>query len=164
MNQMTNDIDQTIFDSKDIDYLVKHFDIYSLRHEIKASRERLHRTVDLEQQIFETEYIKACQFAIEVTKPDNNQKYNNHTESIESIKQSYDLAEYIGRYIQLRKSGNKFQGLCPFHSDSKSPSFFIYPNNTYHCFGCLAHGTIIDFVMHYDNLDIKTVLNKLSRK
>ena len=49
---------------------------------------------------------------------------------------------YEGR---LRKSGPRYVGLCPFHQE-KTPSFTIYPNNTYHCCGCQAHGNVISFI------------------
>lgn len=46
----------------------------------------------------------------------------------------------------LREVCGKKQTLCPFHEE-KTPSFFIYPDNSYHCFGCGAHGNAIDFLM-----------------
>ena len=52
------------------------------------------------------------------------------------------------RFIKTRiiNSGDKRRTNCPFH-DETTPSFFIYPNNTYYCFGCGIHGNAIDFVM-----------------
>lgn len=58
---------------------------------------------------------------------------------------------YVG---QLRRSAGRLMGKCPFHTDD-SPSFVIYANNTFHCFGCNANGDAIDFVMKRDNLDFK---------
>jgi DNA primase len=47
---------------------------------------------------------------------------------------------------RITSAGDKKRMLCPFH-DENNPSFFIYPNNSYYCFGCGVHGNAIDFVM-----------------
>lgn len=61
-----------------------------------------------------------------------------------------ELSEYlndtVGRHIKLRASGSRFVGLCPFHRED-TPSFTLDPaNNTFHCFGCGAHGHAEDFI------------------
>ena len=60
-----------------------------------------------------------------------------------------DIAEVVGRYVQLRKGGANLLGLCPFHNE-KSPSFTVSPTKQfYHCFGCGAHGSAITFLMEH---------------
>ena len=60
-----------------------------------------------------------------------------------------DIVDVVGRYVQLKKGGANFMGLCPFHNE-KSPSFTVSPTKQfYHCFGCGAHGTAIGFLMEY---------------
>ncbi len=60
-----------------------------------------------------------------------------------------DIVDIVGRYVQLKKGGANFMGLCPFHNE-KSPSFTVSPTKQfYHCFGCGAHGTAITFLMEY---------------
>ena len=55
----------------------------------------------------------------------------------------------VSRYVQLKKGGANFQGLCPFHTE-KSPSFTVSPaKQFYHCFGCGQHGNAIGFLMAY---------------
>ncbi len=71
----------------------------------------------------------------------------------ESFKQDLlnrvDIVEVVGRYVQLRKAGANFSGLCPFHNE-KTPSFSVSPaKQFYHCFGCGAHGNAIGFLMSY---------------
>ena len=60
-----------------------------------------------------------------------------------------DVVEIVGRYVQLKKTGANFSGLCPFHSE-KSPSFTVSPTKQfYHCFGCGKHGNAIGFLMEH---------------
>ena len=60
-----------------------------------------------------------------------------------------DIVDVVGRYVQLKKGGANYMGLCPFHNE-KSPSFTVSPTKQfYHCFGCGAHGTSIGFLMEY---------------
>src|SRR6476660_519096 len=58
-----------------------------------------------------------------------------------------DIVEIVGRYVQLKKAGANYMGLCPFHSE-KSPSFTVSPTKQfYHCFGCGKNGNAISFLM-----------------
>ena len=56
------------------------------------------------------------------------------------------LSAVAGAVVKLTRAGNLLQGRCPFHADN-SPSFTVYPDQRYHCFGCGAHGDVVDFVM-----------------
>lgn len=72
-----------------------------------------------------------------------------------------DIAKYIEQHVKLVRRGNRFQGLCPFH-DEKSPSFYVFQDQkNYHCFGCGAHGNIIDFVVNKENLSFADAVKKL---
>ena len=63
-----------------------------------------------------------------------------------------DVVDVVSRYVQLKKGGANFQGLCPFHTE-KSPSFTVSPaKQFYHCFGCGAHGNAIGFMMAYGSM------------
>ncbi len=60
-----------------------------------------------------------------------------------------DVVEIVGRYVQLKKGGANFMGLCPFHGE-KSPSFSVSPTKQfYHCFGCGKNGNAISFLMEH---------------
>jgi DNA primase len=64
-----------------------------------------------------------------------------------------DVVEIVGRYVQLKKSGANFVGLCPFHSE-KSPSFNVSPTKQfYHCFGCGKSGDAIRFLMEHAGMN-----------
>jgi len=56
-----------------------------------------------------------------------------------------DLVDYVGRYVDLKKSGFEWKGLCPFHYET-TPSFTVSPKlQMFHCFGCGAHGNLEEF-------------------
>jgi len=82
---------------------------------------------------------------------------------VEEIKDKLDVAEYIGRQVQLQKSGRYLKGLCPFHTE-KTPSFYVFPDNQrWHCFGCGKGGDLYNFVMEYEGYDFRTALEELAR-
>src|SRR6185436_2469989 len=73
-----------------------------------------------------------------------------------------DIVEVVSRYVQLKKGGANFQGLCPFHSE-KTPSFSVSPvKQFYHCFGCGAHGNAIGFLMAYAGLGYVDAIKDLA--
>ena len=82
--------------------------------------------------------------------------------SIEQLKAHLDVVDVVGNYVELKKSGTNFKGLCPFH-DEKSPSFMVSPSKQiYHCFGCSAGGDSIKFVMEYEKLSYPEAIEKLA--
>ncbi len=82
--------------------------------------------------------------------------------SIENLKSRIDIVDVIGSYIELKKSGANFKGLCPFHSE-KTPSFVVSPSKQiYHCFGCHASGDAIKFVMDYEKLSYPEAVEKIA--
>lgn len=74
----------------------------------------------------------------------------------------YPLVEVAMRYgLQLHRSGRTWSGRCPFHADTR-PSFHIYPDEHYHCFGCGAHGSVVDFVARAEGVEWKEALRMLA--
>lgn len=72
---------------------------------------------------------------------------NIRQNEVETARQ-YPIYEMARSRLELRKCGDKFSSLCPFHEEKRA-SFYIYPEtNTYHCFGCQANGDIINLTMH----------------
>ena len=84
-------------------------------------------------------------------------------EKIEAIKNGVNLKAYIeSKGIALKKHGNGYIGLCPFHNDN-NPSFSVTPSkNIWHCFGCGKSGNVIQFVQELDNIDFKAAVEQLS--
>jgi len=82
---------------------------------------------------------------------------------VEAIKQQIDLAEYVGRVTQLKKSGRSLKGLCPFHTE-KTPSFYVFPDKgTWRCFGsCGEGGDLFSFVQKRESVDFKSALRTLA--
>ncbi len=82
--------------------------------------------------------------------------------SIESLKQSIDIVDVIGNYLELKKAGANFKANCPFHGE-KTPSFVVSPSKQiYHCFGCGAGGDAIKFVMETEKLSYPEAIEKLA--
>ena len=74
-----------------------------------------------------------------------------------------DIVDVVGRYVQLKKGGANFMGLCPFHNE-KSPSFTVSPTKQfYHCFGCGAHGTSIGFLIEYSGMGFVDAVKDLAQ-
>lgn len=74
-----------------------------------------------------------------------------------------DIVEVVGKYVQLKKGGANFMGLCPFHTE-KSPSFTVSPTKQfYHCFGCGAHGSAINFLMEHTGLAFVEAVTELAQ-
>ena len=66
-------------------------------------------------------------------------------EYIEELTRRTDIVELVGGYVQLKRKGRLYGGLCPFHSE-KTPSFYVYPDTqSFYCFGCGAGGDAVTF-------------------
>ncbi len=82
---------------------------------------------------------------------------------IQDLLNRVDIVDVVGRYVQLKKGGANFMGLCPFHNE-KSPSFTVSPTKQfYHCFGCGAHGTAIGFLMEFSGMGFVEAVKDLAQ-
>ncbi|RSK27877.1 DNA primase [Bacillus sp. HMF5848] len=85
-------------------------------------------------------------------------------ELIEKIRTQVDIVDIIGEYVQLKKQGRNYFGLCPFHGEN-TPSFSVAPDKQiYHCFGCGAGGNVISFLMNIEGLSFTDSVKQLSLK
>jgi DNA primase len=84
-------------------------------------------------------------------------------EKIEEIKRRTDIVDVVGRYVQLKKLGRNYRGLCPFHSE-KNPSFYVNPEKgIYYCFGCKKGGNAVNFLMEYEKIDFPDAIKRLAK-
>jgi DNA primase len=82
----------------------------------------------------------------------------------ERVKQQADIVRVIGEYVRLKKSGQNFTGLCPFHQE-KTPSFAVHPvKQIYHCFGCGAGGDVFKFVMEMEKSAFPEAIRTVAEK
>jgi len=80
------------------------------------------------------------------------------------VKQQADIVRVIGEYVRLKKSGQNFAGLCPFHSE-KTPSFSVSATKQfYYCFGCGAGGDVFKFVMEMDKVTFPDSVRAVAEK
>jgi diguanylate cyclase (GGDEF)-like protein len=84
----------------------------------------------------------------------------------ETIADTIDILPVVQHYVALKKEGAVWRGLCPFHADHRTPSLTIYPgtkreNGHYHCFGCRAHGDVIQFVKEVQHCTIGEAIDAL---
>ncbi|MGM0640167.1 MAG: DNA primase [Thermotogota bacterium] len=87
-------------------------------------------------------------------------KYTNFKEITQKIKDNTNIEDVLSSYINVKKAGKNYTALCPFHAED-TPSFYIFPETqTYHCFGCNAHGDVINFIKEYENMSFIEALKK----
>ncbi|MBM7701491.1 DNA primase [Metabacillus iocasae] len=85
-------------------------------------------------------------------------------EVIDRIRHSVDIVDVISDYVQLKKQGRNYFGLCPFHGES-TPSFSVSPEKQiYHCFGCGAGGNSFSFLMELEGLSFVEAAQQLADK
>lgn len=84
---------------------------------------------------------------------------------VEEIKYRNDIRDVISGYVTLKRAGNNYNGLCPFHSE-KTPSFTVFTGGegNFYCFGCGAGGDVVSFVMRAENMDYPSALEFLAKR
>lgn len=85
-------------------------------------------------------------------------------DNVSEVKNKIDIVELIGNYVQLKKTGKNYKGLCPFHSE-KTPSFIVSQDiQRFRCFGCGRTGDIFNFIQEYEGLEFPEALKMLADK
>ncbi|WP_411354803.1 DNA primase [Peptoniphilus harei] len=83
---------------------------------------------------------------------------------LDEIRDRADIVDLIGEYVDLKRSGSNYMGLCPFHSE-KTPSFSVSPSKSiFKCFGCGVGGDVITFIMKRENLSFPEAVEFLADK
>jgi DNA primase len=85
---------------------------------------------------------------------------------LDDIKQRIDLVDTVSQTVKLKRTGKNYIGFCPFHSNTRTPSFVVFPETqTWRCFGqCGEGGDLFGYVMKRDNLDFPEALKQLAEK
>lgn len=85
-------------------------------------------------------------------------------EIIDRVRESFDIVDFISGYVPLKRAGQNFKGLCPFHQE-KSPSFSVNPaRQIYHCFGCGVGGDIFNFIVRHEGVTFPEAVRELAEK
>lgn len=85
-------------------------------------------------------------------------------EFIETIKDANDIVDVVGTYVQLKKKGRSYFGLCPFHNE-KTPSFSVSGDKQiFHCFGCGKGGSVFQFVQEIENITFPEAIEFLANR
>ena len=85
-------------------------------------------------------------------------------DKIDEVRNANDIVEVISGYVQLKKRGKNYLGLCPFHTE-KTPSFTVSAEKQmYHCFGCSKGGNIFTFLMEMDKISFVEAVKSLASK
>lgn len=84
----------------------------------------------------------------------------NLAQVIQQIKERTSLVEYVGRYVSLKRFGNYYKGLCPFHNEKTSS--FTVRTDFYHCFGCGEHGDVLLFLQKIKQQSFMEVVRSLA--
>ena len=85
---------------------------------------------------------------------------------VDEIKNKLDIVDLVSETVRLRKSGKSFTGFCPFHPNTRTPSFYVFPaTQSWHCFGtCNTGGDAFTFLMKKENIDFGEALKKLAQR
>ncbi len=86
--------------------------------------------------------------------------------SVEDVKNQIDIVELVSETVKLRRTGKNYIGFCPFHQNTRTPSFVVFPDSgTWRCFGqCGEGGDVFSYVMKRDGCDFQTALELLAKK
>jgi len=85
-------------------------------------------------------------------------------DAVLEVRERTDIVELISQYVQLKKTGRSYKGLCPFHQE-KTPSFIVFPDSgNFHCFGCGKGGDAFTFYQGVEHLEFKEALTELARR
>ncbi len=83
---------------------------------------------------------------------------------IAEVAAAADIVEVISKYVDLKKAGKDYRGLCPFHGD-KDPSFYVSPQKgIFHCFGCSVGGSVFNFIMRMENIAFVEAVRLLAER
>src|SRR5215213_3570000 len=85
-------------------------------------------------------------------------------DAVQEVRERTDIVDLVGQYVQLKKAGRSYKGLCPFHQE-KTPSFIVFPDSqNFHCFGCGRGGDAFSFYMGVERAEFREALQELAKR
>jgi DNA primase len=85
-------------------------------------------------------------------------------DAVAEVRDRTEIVELVSTYVQLKKTGRSYKGLCPFHQE-KTPSFIVFPESgNFHCFGCGRGGDVFTFYMGVEHVEFREALQELARR
>ena len=85
-------------------------------------------------------------------------------DAVAEVRDRTDIVDLVSNYVQLKKTGRSFKGLCPFHQE-KTPSFIVFPESgNFHCFGCGRGGDAFTFYMGVERVEFRDALQELAKR
>ena len=83
---------------------------------------------------------------------------------LDEIRSRIDIVELVGQFVSLKRAGENWKGLCPFHTE-RTPSFTVNPKRgIFHCFGCGAGGDAFGFLMRHDRVAFPEAVRALAER
>jgi len=85
-------------------------------------------------------------------------------DAVAEVRDRTGIVDLVSNYVQLKKTGRSFKGLCPFHQE-KTPSFVVFPESgNFHCFGCGRGGDVFTFYMGVERVEFREALQELAKR
>src|SRR5687767_15929208 len=85
-------------------------------------------------------------------------------DAVAEVRDRTEIVDLVSNYVQLKKTGRSYKGLCPFHQE-KTPSFIVFPDSqNFHCFGCGRGGDVFTFYMGVENAEFREALRELAQR
>ena len=85
-------------------------------------------------------------------------------DAVAEVRDRTEIVDLVSNYVQLKKTGRSYKGLCPFHQE-KTPSFVVFPESgNFHCFGCGRGGDVFTFYMGVERVEFRDALQELAKR
>jgi DNA primase len=85
-------------------------------------------------------------------------------DAVAEVRDRTEIVDLVSSYVQLKKTGRSYKGLCPFHQE-KTPSFVVFPESgNFHCFGCGRGGDVFTFYMGVEHVEFRDALQELAKR
>src|SRR5881227_1606824 len=106
----------------------------------------------------------SCALAAELSSEDYLVSFGPAQDAKEQVRQAVDIVDLVGSYVQLRRQGRNYVGVCPWHDDSR-PSLTVNPERqSFKCWVCDYGGDVFSFVMRTENLEFREALELLAER